>query len=218
MKICNKCLEEKDLSEFSPSKTGKLGVAAKCKRCKAESNRQYRSDNKDHVNEIRKSTPSYKNKSIQDKKFWDKHGDRINGQRRESKTHKERANELKRIDRAANPEKYKAYYEASKESHYEANARRRAQKSKIPNTMPKNFMKLLVDFYGDQCMNPDCPYEIDSWNILSLDHVIPITLPGSSHSLENSQILCRRCNSSKSNTIADYRNGKILSPMRVTSM
>ena len=49
-KICSKCGEEKNISEFSKAKTGKYGVRGDCKQCR---NKDY-SDNKERVLNQRK--------------------------------------------------------------------------------------------------------------------------------------------------------------------
>lgn len=79
--------------------------------------------------------------------------------------------------------------------------RRRARKNQIPDTMPKGWWQMMLDFYGSKCA------KCGSEDNLSHDHIIPITHPDSSHSLLNSQILCFSCNSSKNNIHhTDYRD------------
>jgi 5-methylcytosine-specific restriction endonuclease McrA len=56
----------------------------------------------------------------------------------------------------------------------------------------------LLEFYGHRCLR------CGSRESLSVDHVIPLSL-GGSNSIDNIQPLCERCNSLKSDTIADYR-------------
>ena len=40
-KICSKCKKEKDLGEFTKSKTSKDGLRSRCKSCRAEDSREY---------------------------------------------------------------------------------------------------------------------------------------------------------------------------------
>ena len=49
MKHCNTCLEEKELSEFSPKKNGYLGRNSDCKKCCAIKAKQYRKKNHEKV-------------------------------------------------------------------------------------------------------------------------------------------------------------------------
>lgn len=192
MKICNKCNEEKATSEFTPCKGGKLGVLAVCKKCKAKYSAEQRANNRDSINARRKEVPSAKKKSEYDAKYLESHRDEINARRRQC--------------RKDNPERFKAQYERHKKTQMEGVARRRVRKNALIDSMPKDFMKILTTIYGPNCMNPKCPYEMDDWNIITHDHIIPISSPGSSHSLENSQLLCRKCNISKGNRHStDYR-------------
>lgn len=89
---------------------------------------------------------------------------------------------------------------------------RRAILAKIENNMPDNWWQILLNFYGELCMFPNCTKDITKNNPLTHDHVIPLSWPESSHSLENSQILCMSHNTGKLNRSADdYRNGNICS-------
>lgn len=78
-------------------------------------------------------------------------------------------------------------------------ARRKEYKRKGGGKLPLNAYSMLVDKYGERCLK--CGSKDD----LTIDHVTPIVLGGKSE-LENLQILCRSCNSSKSGrSSADYR-------------
>lgn len=67
--------------------------------------------------------------------------------------------------------------------------------------LPAGHMEALLNWYGNQCMYPDC----DSTDI-SFDHVVPLTKSGD-HSLANGQLLCRSHNSAKGNRHStDYRD------------
>ncbi|WP_373862655.1 HNH endonuclease [Nocardia amikacinitolerans] len=67
--------------------------------------------------------------------------------------------------------------------------------------MPNEWWNILLGFYKSKCAH--CGSSDDTQH----DHVIPITWPQSTHSLYNSQILCKPCNSSKGNRHAtDYRD------------
>lgn len=212
VKQCNECLEEKPLTDFTPSKTGRLGVIAKCRVCKAKIQLEYLNSNRDHVNRLRRNNVDKDKKRASSKEYWEENKDSINKRRRESDSYKERANQLRRKRRESNPEQFREWDLNSRAAHYKSNAKRRSAKRGIPTgDMPQNLMQTLIEFYGESCMNPDCPYDLDDWNILTHDHVIPVSVEGSTHSLWNSQILCRKCNASKGGRSAkDYRNGRIL--------
>jgi len=59
----------------------------------------------------------------------------------------------------------------------------------------------LCEKYNFRCCK--CDYEVLG-GIPNKDHIIPITIGGSS-SIKNIQPLCRNCNTSKSQSIRDYR-------------
>ena len=63
IKICNKCKEEKPLSEFYKMKTGKFGVKGRCKICEKEIDRIWRKNN---IERERERSKKY-NKSNPDK-------------------------------------------------------------------------------------------------------------------------------------------------------
>lgn len=50
MKVCSKCNENKDLSEFSLSKVNKDGLRGQCKTCRSEYSSVYRKCHKETVN------------------------------------------------------------------------------------------------------------------------------------------------------------------------
>ena len=65
MKVCTKCKEEKNLTEFGESKITKDGLRYDCKFCRKEYNKEnaeyqrlyfkkYRQDNKEHISKIKK--------------------------------------------------------------------------------------------------------------------------------------------------------------------
>lgn len=69
MKICSKCGEEKDYSEFSKSKSFKDGYSIWCKKCSSEYHKAYRTFNKKELSLKKKeysSRPEVKEKS----KIW----------------------------------------------------------------------------------------------------------------------------------------------------
>ena len=97
---------------------------------------------------------------------------------------------------------------SDKRLYWESN--RRARLLEVEANFPENGKDILFDFYGYDCMNPSCTKELSDRNPLTMDHVIPVTWEGGTHSLDNMQILCLSCNASKGNrSDEDFRNGKI---------
>jgi 5-methylcytosine-specific restriction endonuclease McrA len=72
---------------------------------------------------------------------------------------------------------------------------KRKEANRILNN--KSFRKLAFEKYGKKCI------KCGSKNNLSLDHIISI-FDGGSNDIENIQILCKSCNSSKGNKSIKY--------------
>lgn len=86
------------------------------------------------------------------------------------------------------------------------NASYRAKKNSIEDLMPDDWWNILLEICEYRCLKPGCEKKINETNPLSHDHVIPVSIEGSIHSLGNSQVLCKSCNSSKQNRNSDdYR-------------
>ncbi|MFD8618275.1 HNH endonuclease [Streptomyces sp. NPDC059513] len=85
----------------------------------------------------------------------------------------------------------------------EYNANRRALEKERTRIKPiRGWWKALLNFYGEQCMNPDCA----SGEILTHDHVVALT-KGGWHEFSNWQVLCFSCNSAKgAHHSSDYRD------------
>jgi len=64
VKICSKCLKNKDFYEFSASSKEKDGLQYQCKQCQKE----YRQQNREKINEINRIYRKKKYKSIKGKK------------------------------------------------------------------------------------------------------------------------------------------------------
>lgn len=115
--------------------------------------------------------------------------------------------------RAANRDKVRQWSADYRERNREAvreqgrlkESRRRAAIREAEGEMPNGSWTALLEFYGQQCMNPDCKTPDES---LTLDHVVAIAL-GGMHDLSNAQVLCNPCNSGKqARHTTDYRDIK----------
>jgi hypothetical protein len=186
--MCSKCDTMKPCEAFYKRPNRKRGYYSACIDCtilgSEESRKKWREENKD------------KQKIASDNWY---------------QNNKERKLESGREWRKNNPDKVKQITKRSnsnrtKEQVRQANLDRRARLKSVPNTMPKNWWQVLLTIYGPWCAVPGCDKEINEDNPLTHDHVIPLSQPGSSHSIANSQILCYSHNASKGNrSCIDYR-------------
>lgn len=77
-KICNKCGEEKELSEFYKHKAGRYGVVAVCKNCKSLYRRNYSKSNREKIksyrdanrDKIRAYDRAFRNKNPEKRKMY----------------------------------------------------------------------------------------------------------------------------------------------------
>jgi len=68
-----------------------------------------------------------------------------------------------------------------------------------------NEWRNLCKRYGSRCLSCNKGMKIDD---LTRDHIIPVSNPLSSNSIDNLQPLCRRCNELKGDLIIDFRPDK----------
>jgi 5-methylcytosine-specific restriction endonuclease McrA len=84
-----------------------------------------------------------------------------------------------------------------------ASNHRRAERSKnLPGNFTEEEWSGLKSKYNHTCMS--CGRREPEIK-LTVDHIIPITRPGSSNFIDNIQPLCKSCNCSKGNRIVDFR-------------
>lgn len=118
--------------------------------------------------------------------------------------HKIAWQEWKEKNRPAKPKK------ARSESYYAQIGKERTQRKNLQKgNVPSDCKEFLIEIYGDLCMNPFCTRKITDSNSLTLDHVVPLR-NGGLHCISNMQLLCKGCNSAKSNKhSADFRLIKV---------
>lgn len=179
MKKCSKCKEVKILTDFNKNRSRKDGLNSYCRICQNRATAR---------SAAKRRGPRSPVKTREDTR------------RRKAAYYK--------ANRDSILEKHKFYRQNNLDAHKMREGNRRAQKKLSEISMPENWWDILIDFYGAKCMNPDCISPIDKWNVLSHDHVKPLS-KGGSHTLDNSQILCRRCNCIKHANEIDFRYGKI---------
>jgi len=198
-KKCNKCLRTKIIKEFPK-------VGAVCKSCVYEYQKKWQVDNP----EKRKATY---------KKYQDNHPDKMKTKgKKKYSLHKseikeaikkwrienvEKLKETARLWRQRNTKKIALYNRRQRERFPEKvrlnNEKRRAREKGALGTITAKEWKELLDKYEHKCL---CCRRNDVK--LTLDHVLPLAL-GGTHTIDNAQCLCSRCNSKKGARYIDYR-------------
>lgn len=93
----------------------------------------------------------------------------------------------------------------------EMSQRQRARRLEVTETnLVPGWRKILLDYYGYRCL------KCGSLERIEADHVVPIS-KGGPHTIENFQTLCKFCNISKLDKVADYRNGDVLTESEMLS-
>jgi len=203
MKICNKCKQEKDESEFYKDKSRISGIRSICKECykrwyyhkeknkqlyKKYQNRlkQYREDNRKKAKQYREDN----RKKIREKakQYYEKNKEKI------KKKHN--------CYYCNNKEYFKKYQKKwikknrDKTKNYDG--KYRARKNGSNGNVSDIEWKELCSHYGNICLR------CGSSENITQDHVVPIS-KGGFHIIYNLQPLCKPCNSVKHNKTIDYR-------------
>lgn len=194
VKTCTKCNEPKPLDQYHRNKRAKDGRHSRCAECcrqyqsELRDNPEVKAQRREYAKVWRAANPNY------DRERYLKQSDlQIARALKWNRDNPEKALASRKAYLANNPEKRRALRRT-------ATARRRAKLAQLHDTMPKDYLKILLGFYGEQCQ------KCGGVEKLEHDHIIPVTWKGSTHSLYNAQVLCRSCNSRKGNRHAkDYR-------------
>lgn len=206
-KVCRKCIKMLPVSEFNKA-YGKL--RSRCKQCDSEHKRTKKY--KDWQREYQRR-PEVKKKTRRNKQRY-----RGKAKSRE----KERAYRIEYIQRPEvklRNKKYGEQYRSHPENQEKArqrvkewrktNPEKKRHNDKIRHKREKKLegyytleqWETLCNFFGGIC--PCCGQEVESFE---LDHIIPLTWPGTSNYISNAQPLCKPCNCAKGNHRAiDYR-------------
>lgn len=175
MRRCRSCLEIKPRTEFFSNHINKNRLRPECKICSAEVSRQYRKDNYETI--LQKKRQYYFNNrsySLEKCKEW-------------VKNNPEKRKEIVRRHYHKNIDRFRE----------KVRARRHKRRGNGGSFTPQEW-KNLCNMFGNICL--DCGEN----KPLTVDHIIPITLGGTSY-IHNIQPLCLSCNSRKSDQAIDYR-------------
>ena len=149
MKLCTRCNQEKNETEFYKVKDRKNGLRCYCKICCLELNKIYHKAN----TERRYATT----------RQW-------------KKENPDRVREKQRQWISNNPDKEREYYVRRYSKHpeafYYASLRRRARKLNAAGESTSEDIQARVDYYGGKCYLCGVDYE-------AIDHVIPLSKCGS---------------------------------------
>jgi 5-methylcytosine-specific restriction endonuclease McrA len=212
-KICSKCKQEKQLSEFQPDKSKKSGYKSQCKECiKNNFSRQkylkeYRENNKDYFREkhaeyrernrekLKTQAREYREQNPDKiKYYYIKNRDRILKYSREY-NHSEHGAEVRKI------------YSKSETAKSNKTFQRYIRKSKVKDGDKNISLAKLYERDGGICKicGSPCDYNdyIISDNVVivgskypSIDHIKPLS-KGGSHTWDNVQLAHKQCNSIK---------------------
>lgn len=199
MKKCTKCGIEKELECFSKRKDAKDGYRGHCKECRRLFKQQFYQDNKEQITvrdkqyrQDNKEQISFKRRqyrlanpekfTMKNKRYYLKNKERINIHNKQYKLD----NKEKIADRN------KQYYINNPDKVRTSRRKRRALKLNVSENYTRTDEQLTRESFENQCCN------CGSTNNLQIDHFEPLS-KGNPLTLLNACVLCRSCNSSKSN-------------------
>ena len=189
MKHCFRCKVHKDKTEFGKDISRRDGFKPYCKECNRQLYREYyHSDLEDNRKRGVKRQQKYReNPEVQE----------VN---REQAKAWYRQNKKKAIDRRREWRKTPSGRWSIIKSNWKRN---KAQKDVI-NTLSFDDIEFLLVLQNNECAKCYKEFTSDRNSKYTIDHIIPLSL-GGGLVLENVQLLCQPCNSSKNNKIVFYR-------------
>lgn len=175
LKVCLVCGQPKELACFSKCCGYLDGLQASCKECQAKRWKEY--------------------KAV--------HGDEIRKKQREHHSRPEvKARKSRQRTSPEGREKLRAYFaeyrQKNRDKLYEAEKRYDARARANGGRFTAKDWETLKLKYRNRCLA--CGGD----DRLAADHVIPVSL-GGTNGIENRQLLCRSCNSRKSDGTTDFR-------------
>lgn len=195
----NKTLQP--LDNFYSSSKGKNGKRAICKDCVKEYNKSHKG--KEALKKWKQSPKGKAIKKKDDRKYWESENGRL-----------VRIAIMKRYEQSskgktARKTAIKNWKQSPKGRirKRETDRRRKLSRAHIPGFHTREEWVALCQFFDYKCVKCGNQFPLEK---LTRDHIIPISMPGSTDFIKNIQPLCHSCNSSKSNRyVADYRDKPI---------
>ena len=187
-KICTKCKENKPLEDFYIQSRNKDSRRPSCKTCDNKICKKYRENSKEERKQYKNNN---REKIKKQKKVY-------------RKKNIERILKYEEQYRIENKEKIKNYYktEQGKLLRKKIKHKRRAGELTTINDLTIKEKNIIFSLQSYKCIS--CNEYFDKVEP-TLDHIIPV-VNGGGFTKNNIQILCQRCNSSKSIKIIDYRS------------
>jgi 5-methylcytosine-specific restriction endonuclease McrA len=190
-KICTSCKRELPIENFGICRKLKSGLNIYCKECKRKTSLQYYYEHKEELCAKRVD---------KDKIYRQTHKEQINARYRKHYA------ESMQDETWREHQRYMAYKEShtarAKRFKLERSAKRRGLEKIVENTLSENDIKFLYLFQDKKCAC--CSKEFSDSLPYTLDHIIPLS-KGGGLTLENVQLLCRKCNCSKGIKSTMYR-------------
>lgn len=181
-KRCCHCKQEKPLEEFTKDRHTKDGLKKTCKSCLGEAYRVY---SKAHPEKARARETKWR---VSHREF----------SRERAKKHYYEHKDEERL-------RTKEYRKTPYGRFLVIMTDQRLQAKKYGTSISLSFkdVEMLLDFQHRRCAK--CGKPFDAVNRFTLDHILPASR-GGDLTLDNVQLLCRGCNSSKSRNFVQYRN------------
>lgn len=216
-KQCNICKEIKDILEFGINNKYKDGIARRCIECHRKKSKEFRTKNPDKIKQYSltylETHPNYA------KDYYIRHKDAVltrttanqkknkeivsKRQKRWQKKHPEKCAQYskKYLDKPGNRERSnirskKYHKEVYKDKHIFYNSLRRDKKKNFDCDYTYKQKQATLKAFNHKCFN------CNSIEHLAVDHYYPLS-DNNSLSLSNAIILCRKCNSSKSDKLPE---------------
>jgi 5-methylcytosine-specific restriction endonuclease McrA len=196
VKICTRCDETKELSEFGKNKAAKDGLSFYCSVCKREYQRKHYAENPDKWSMYGKRwrENNKETKAAYDRTYAENNPERVRAAKQKYKrVHKDRIREQNKIYSLKNKEilreKNRLWRENNLEKHRMKEARRRTRKH-------QNGVFVVLDKELRKLISSPCYY--CGAQHQHIDHLVPISR-GGRHSVGNLISSCSNCNLSKNN-------------------
>ena len=206
MKVCSKCGIHKPESEFSPNIRCSDGVRSACKSCCALFARNAYKSDPDKYKERRRtrywSSPEVRESiNARSKQYRIDHQEEIRIKKLQCRVeHRDAENTRSKQYRIDHQEEISEERRKHRAEHPEMAVRwahnRRARKTGALSD--NSSLQDLLVLYGPRCL------ACGTTSNLTIDHIVPL-VKGGSNTIDNKQVLCKRCNDSKGTKTIDYR-------------